>query len=270
MNANRLFLLLFFLLIICGCSLPAGNEYAAEQAKSKASEHDLDTIGLAVDQASELSDIGIVYPYQGTLFPADIAAPRFSWQDDSGAGNWFIRLQLRNVDPVETLVNNTTWMPDDALWERIKQASMSGGAKFEVWGIGDGQQPLSTGIMSFSTSPDRVEAPILYRQVPLPFSTTNFDKMRWCLGQVSSNSPPKIIMEKLPVCASCHLASRDGSTLSMEMNFSGDGGAQFITRVRPDITLNHKDFMSWNDFPGQAYCQRAGGYSARCPPAATI
>lgn len=90
--------------------------------------------------------------------------------------------------------------------------------------------------------------------------------MKWCLGDISSYDKPSVVMENLPVCASCHLFSKDGNWLSMEMNFKGDSGAHLITKVKETINLSEKDFVSWTDFPKPELLPTTRGLFAKMLP----
>jgi len=71
---------------------------------------------------------------------------------------------------------------------------------------------ISGGRIRISTSTDRVDASIFYRQVPLPFkiSTRALRQMKWRLGDIASYGKPAVVMQNLSTCASCHQFSKDG------------------------------------------------------------
>ncbi|MBW1752105.1 MAG: hypothetical protein JRJ46_03185, partial [Deltaproteobacteria bacterium] len=73
-------------------------------------------------------------------------------------------------------------------------------------------------------------------------------------------------MKNLSVCASCHLFSKDGALISMEMNYNNDSGAHFITQVKEKIELSEADFISWNDFPKPELLPKTRGLFAKMSP----
>jgi len=75
-----------------------------------------------------------------------------------------------------------------------------------------------------------------------------------------------VVMEKLGVCASCHVFSSDGQYMSMEMNYGNDGGAQFIKKVERQIVLTEKDFFSWSSFPRSGILPETRGLFGKMSP----
>ena len=147
------------------------------------------------------------------------------------------------------------WIPDRPVWETIKARSAAGPAEVAVFGVRltPAKALTSEGRIHFSTSKDRVDACIFYRQVPLPFQTDQhaFRQMKWRLGDIASYGEPPVVMQNLSTCASCHLFSRDGRLISMEMNYKNDSGAHFVAPVEEMIRLSGKDFMTWSDVTSQ-------------------
>jgi len=39
---------------------------------------------------SQVAELAVVYPFDGSLFPRDIASPTLVWEDESGAVEWRI------------------------------------------------------------------------------------------------------------------------------------------------------------------------------------
>jgi dipeptidyl aminopeptidase/acylaminoacyl peptidase len=113
-----------------------------------------------------------------------------------------------------------------------------------------------------------VDALVLYRQVQLPFMVgeENFKKIKWRLGDITSFEEPLVIMENIPVCASCHQVSADGQRISMEMNYNNDSGAQFVADVGKNIILSQADFMTWTDYPKPDILPKTRGLFARMSP----
>ena len=217
-------------------------------------------------------DLEITYPFDGAVFPSEIAAPVIVWDDANAASNhWLIMVEFSNPrGPIYAITDRQDWTPDQSIWEVIKANSVHAPAKITVCGFGHRGAGKITAKKSIriSTSKDRVDASIFYRQVQLPFKVgkKNFEKLKWRLGDISSYEKPPVVMENLPVCASCHLFSKDGSLISMEMNYKDDSGAHFIAPVRENIELSEEDFISWNDFPKPELLPRTRGLFAKMSP----
>jgi hypothetical protein len=216
--------------------------------------------------------LAITYPYDGAVFPPEIAAPVIVWEDANAASNhWLIVVEFSSQrSPIYAIADEQDWEPDQSIWEAIKANSVRAPAKITVYGFGN-KHPgniIAKNSIRISTSKDRVDASIFYRQVQLPFKVgkKNFKKIKWRLGDVSSYEKPPVVMENLPVCASCHLFSKDGTLISMEMNYKDDSGAHFITPVRENIELSAEDFMSWNDFPKPELLPKTRGLFAKISP----
>jgi len=203
---------------------------------------------------ADAAAVHIRYPRPGTLFPPDLAAPAFRWEEDIGRPcRWFVRVSLSGAPPVQRLLDSTaSWTIDNADWETITTHSRESDATLEVVGVTP-RVPcvvLCRGALTFRTSVDEVGAPIFYRDVNLPFIDAVKDPttIRWRLGAVSSPTQPPVVLEGLPVCGNCHSFSRDGQTLGMDVDYAKDKGAYALTQVAPEIDLTLDCIFSWSDF----------------------
>jgi Flp pilus assembly protein TadD len=171
-----------------------GNPAVAEFTQFLA-EHRAD---LSATDAS-LGAITVDYPREGSLFPADFAAPLFQWRDGSPkAAVWRVEVsepggrkprvkawsagEKMQIGPVDaSLVGYVpptltpeqaqahTWRPDAKTWEEIKKHSQRGAVTVRFTGYinKDDKQAVSRGEVTVATSRDPVGAPIMYRDVPL-------------------------------------------------------------------------------------------------------
>jgi hypothetical protein len=213
----------------------------------------------------------ITIPYDGTIFPPEIAPSEITWTDtNNDTSGWVISIEFAGGrPPLYAYRTEARYMPDNLTWEAIKTASSSSPATITVHGLDrDGNAISRTQAVHISTSQDRVDATILYRQVPLPFqiSTTYFKRLKWRMGDVASHDSPPVIMENLSTCASCHMATKDGSTIAMEMNYKGDIGAHLVAKVDKEIALDKGDFMTWADFPKPELLPKTRGLLAKISP----
>ncbi|MBW2286080.1 MAG: PD40 domain-containing protein, partial [Deltaproteobacteria bacterium] len=199
------------------------------------------------------SPIRVTYPQGGALFPSDIAAPTFRWEDESGAGRWHVSVAFSDGGSEITDSSDTPqWRPAKDIWGAIKQRSLERDATVTIRGAAadDDDEILSQGQVSIRTSKDPVGAPIFYRDVPLPFKKAlqNLASIRWRLGAVSSDRPPRTVLDNMTVCGNCHSFSADGKTLAMDVDYGTDKGAYVITDIRPETVFEADKVVTWSDF----------------------
>ena len=220
-------------------------------------------------RGDNLKELHVTYPYDNALFPPEIAAPTVIWNDKNIAvDEWMIVISFSDSETVFcSFSSEKRWQPEKTLWDKIKVFSQKSTALITVSGLNkkNGDQIISKGSVHFKTSSDPVGASIFFRQVPLPFSS-DFKKVQWRLGDISSYEKPKVVMKKIGVCASCHTFTSDGKYMSMEMNYGQDGGAQFFKKVEKEITLTKEDFFSWSTFPRKGILPKTRGLFGKMSP----
>lgn len=215
--------------------------------------------------------IEILNPLDKSVFPSDMASPSFRWKDHrTDVAGWLIRVRFRNGGKTISITSDRTeWTPDRATWETMKRNSLNRTAVIDILGYTSGSVPevVSAGKVRISTSGDPVEAPILFRRVPPSFSyaSAHPEIMEWCLADVASYEAPPVIMAHQPSCASCHTFSRDGSELGMDVDYLGDKGSYFITRVHEDIRMEERDRISWNRYARSDGLESSGLFSRLSP-----
>ncbi|NIM49539.1 MAG: tetratricopeptide repeat protein [Gemmatimonadales bacterium] len=189
------------------------------------------------------------------MFPPDIIAPTMWWEDQNSAANrWHVTIGFPDGgDPVAAEVDTTAWSPDSAMWEMIKRRSVGKEATITVTSLRRVlviRQTLARQNITISTSGDSVAAPIFYRDVPLPFrfALRNVPMIRWRLGDISSYSPPPVVLTNLPVCGNCHSFSGDGRTLGMDVDIGNDKGAYAITAFEEKTVLSPDKLISWSAY----------------------
>jgi hypothetical protein len=197
----------------------------------------------------------IQQPLDGALYPPDIAPPTFRWTDRTAADIWLVGVELdAPKERIEILVRESAWSPERALWERIKGGSTHAHVRLTVAGAvaAKPRALLSRGSASFRTSTDPVEAPIFYRDVPLPFVEAVKDPstIRWRFGSIASPEQPPVVLEGLPVCGNCHSFSADGRTLGMDVDFGNDKGSYALVDVASEMVIGREQMMTWSDFEG--------------------
>jgi len=212
----------------------------------------------------------IVYPYDKSIFPPDIAAPTFKWIEEKvNIKEWLITVTFGNGHiPLYIICNEPHWNPGREFWELMKQNSIQDPAQITILSVDNiGLEVISKGIVSISTSCDAVGSPIMFRRVPPSFEyASNYpESIEWCLGDISSYEEPPVIMSELPICSSCHTFSQDGRFIGMDLDYRNDKGAYVFSSVYENIVLNNQSFISWNDFPRTDDVQSTGLFSRISP-----
>jgi tetratricopeptide (TPR) repeat protein/Tol biopolymer transport system component len=152
-----------------------------------------------------------------------------------------------------------TWIPEADIWEAIKKHSVSGAAVVTITGFTseDARRAVSSGRVNISTSQDSVGAPIFYRDVPLmpsetekgiikPLDPAAIPLIQWRLRDIG-RTESRIVLKNMPTCANCHSFSRDGKTMGMDMDGpQNDKGLYAIVPVKPQMTINTADMVTWN------------------------
>ena len=224
-------------------------------------------------QKSEVisAKLTIEYPLDGAMFPLDIAPSTFLWKDESvKAKSWLVKIGHAGTTPiVETQVTEQQWKPDSETCTKIKTAALEKPLSVTVSRIASAtadsvstlpetqasntQEPaalLSEATVSIHASSDPVDAPIFFREVPLPFDYANQypEKIRYRLGYVAEAPQPKVLLENLPLCGNCHSFSNDGSVLGMDVDYANDKGSYVLTELEKQTDLTPDKIISWSDF----------------------
>jgi hypothetical protein len=208
-----------------------------------------------VERGARYSKLTITNPYDQSIFPLDIASPTFSWKDnDPDSDGWLVAFSFKeNRHSVYVVTKEQAWTPDKRTWELIKANSVNGSSTVAIVGFGNREdgEIISMGSVTFSTSKDVVGAPIIYKEMPLPFAYSQRypKKSRWCLGDVSSYEKPRVILKDLSPCGFCHALSRDGKTFGMDIDYRRDKGAYMLAPVKKKMIVSRNDIISWNDLP---------------------
>jgi tetratricopeptide (TPR) repeat protein len=194
----------------------------------------------------------IAYPLDQTLFPPEIVAPTFVWEDETeGVAAW--RVLLRFGDSAELLRFSSTeprWRPTEEEWDDIKKRTVERDGEVAIVGVDDQAAAVSAASTRIRTSTHPVGDAIFYREVPLPFIDAVQDpsRIRWRFGSVDSTERPPIVLEDLPVCGNCHSFSGDGSVLGLDVDYGNDKGGYAILPVAEQMVMNDEKIISWSDY----------------------
>ncbi|PKN35223.1 MAG: hypothetical protein CVU61_04455 [Deltaproteobacteria bacterium HGW-Deltaproteobacteria-19] len=263
--------------LLIQCSFPGAVLWDSGETKTGRLSREMETLISRVEVKRENASVSggklsIAYPYDGSLFPPEIASPTITWTDEDPRSRfWLVAFRFEGGrPPIFLLTEERTWTPGRETWEAVKDHSKEKAATLTVTSLPDRESGdvLSEHSISIRTSGDTVGDTVLFRQLPLPFAVASrsFEKTRWRLGDISSYEKPATVMKGISVCASCHVVSSDGKWISMEYNYGDDNGAQFITEVRRDIVLGENDFFTWSDFPRSGVIPPTRGLFGRMSP----
>lgn len=201
--------------------------------------------------ATPSGQLAINYPLDETLFPPDIAAPTFTWTEDTGdVTRWHVLLQFNDAEMLSFASEQPRWQPAEHEWAQIKRQSTTHYADVAVIGVNEAGEVASSNTVRIRTSTDPVVDSIFYREVPLPFIAAVQDpsRIRWRFGSVDSVERPPIVLEDLPVCGNCHSFSNDGSVLGLDVDYGNDKGGYAILPIAKEMELNDEKIITWSDY----------------------
>jgi len=217
----------------------------------------------AQDAAPATVPLRITYPAEGTLFPADIVAPTFTWEDTTpGAARWEVVVRDgAGAEVLKDAADAPRWRPSAERWAELKRkslerdlevtvrrASASGASPPATAAAGDASAPSAR--VRFRTSKDPVSDALFYREVPLPFLKAVQDpsKIRWRFGTVDMEDGPPVVLKDLPVCGNCHSFADDGSVLGLDVDYGNDKGGYGILPVSEHMVLSDDKIITWADY----------------------
>jgi tetratricopeptide (TPR) repeat protein len=208
----------------------------------------------ALANAAAPGGLTVTYPLDETLFPPEIPAPCFRWQQENPRADlWLVTLEFPDGGGrINALTRQPQWTPEPSVWEEIKRRSLEKPATVTVAAVRRRapSEILAAGRVTIRTSADKVGAPLFYREVNLPFVQAVKDPshIRWRFGAVSSAEAPPIVLEKLPVCGNCHSFSADAGVLGMDIDYANDKGSYAIAAVHEQMTLDKSTIITWSDY----------------------
>ena len=197
--------------------------------------------------SQKTKQLEITYPFNHALFPADITAPSVVWTDENEENKkWQVLVSVSGKEIVKTETSSTNWKLSETQWENIKKSAKGQEIKIEVKGFKNNKEGESVLIQ---VSEDKVEAPIFFRAVPLPFkfARENLKEVRWHLGSVAETSKPHAVLDNIPVCANCHSFTPDGATVAMDVDARDDKGAYAISALQKETLFAEDSIIHWSD-----------------------
>ena len=127
----------------------------------------------------------------------------------------------------------------------------------------------SKGKIKLKISNDSVGAPVLYRQIPLPFgyAEAHIDEACYSTYNVSNYQNPRHeVLDKFPVCGNCHSFSRDGKTLGLDVDGpANDKGLYGLVTVGKQTVIRNEDVIRWKSLASEPAGKRFGFMSQVSP-----
>ncbi len=208
----------------------------------------------ALEDTAARPVVEISHPLPGAVMPANMPAPVVFWNTNvppARVDRWVAgfkagpqRWLFEGIEPL--------WRPSEGEWRAMKQAAGGGAIELVLAGY-QGVSPgaiQARGAVRFSLAAERVETPLFYREVILPFKEAVKDpsQIRWRFGAFDQGTLPPVVLEKLPVCGNCHSFPRNGEYLAMDVDYANNKGSYIITRTGREMRLATSDIFTWDDF----------------------
>jgi hypothetical protein len=201
-----------------------------------------------VRKKEDSKELSIRYPFNNALFPPEFPAPTFEWKSTKkNSGPWEVSLVTRNKKySILATTKGTRWTPEESKWDSLKRLSDFGGIYFTLKKSGAEKQQRK---LTFSISHDTVGAPVLYRQMPIPFiiAERTLDSMNFMLIDFGSTKKPHVAMSGFTVCGNCHSFSADGRNIGLDLDAGlRDKGGYFVSPITDTLLFSPANYMSWS------------------------
>ena len=193
------------------------------------------------------SGITIVHPFKDALFPPEFPAPMFEWWSDiPGRTSYEVSISTKDKSYViDATTDQRKWSPDEAAWDSLKIQSNFEKIYFSVQRKGENNPAR----ISFQLSRDSVGAPVLYRQMPIPFllAEKQLDSMSYMLIDFGSKKRPHTAMKGFSVCGNCHSFTADGGMMGTDLDAGlRDKGGYFVASIDDTMSFNLSNYTSWS------------------------
>ncbi len=190
----------------------------------------------------------IIYPFEKVLFPPEYPSPTFRWKDKDYNGKWIVNIISNDHKfKIHDKVAQSNWTPTKQQWEILKTQTHD---KIFWFSVKRASGFNISSKISLQFSRDSVNAPILYRQIPIPFiyAEKHLDSMNYRLINIGSYKSPHYAMKGFMVCGNCHSFTQDGHTIGLDLDAGlRDKGGYFISPIKDNdtITFDINNYMSW-------------------------
>lgn len=196
--------------------------------------------------------VSVHHPQTGAVFPANASAPIVVWDNQTPeVDRWIVGVKTSHARWLYHHVQ-PRWHVPEKDWKRLTATAPVESVEIFIAGYDrkhSGRLAAASRVV-VSITQEKVEAPLFYREVVLPFIQAVKDpsRIRWRFGGIEGCEPPPIVLQKLPVCGNCHSFSRDGGLLAMDVDYANSKGSYIISRTGRDMKLATSDIITWDDY----------------------
>ena len=230
------------------------------------------------------SQLGWLYPYDGTVWPQGLLAPLLQWQTSLSVTGVYIHATQKNYEfrgfySGTKLVNQ----PFDAqAWTTATNSNGGDPLKVEIT-VTDGTSVVGPITESWTIAPGVLQGTVYYdsynTQLAPPITSENQTQSAAVMAIRPGAAQPTLALGTLAQtqCVVCHELSADGSTMFAQTNVVGDGyangasynlldgGAQIASyteeQLAPDGTDNNRKF-SWSAvYPDGTFAMAGSNYA---------
>jgi hypothetical protein len=163
-----------------------------------------------------VSQLQVITPEKGTLYPPNLCAPYVSWKDPQN-NVWQISIEL-DGETHTFITRQTRWRFPKKLWDQIREKAVTQNAGLIIKGIqidentgdriGDIQ---ATEPIPFRVSADPADNYIVYRLVEPPFSTHKTPNVY--IRDIRQDDAELFLSARREYCLNCHnFSSKQGNT----------------------------------------------------------
>ncbi|MBC2737393.1 MAG: hypothetical protein HF981_23720 [Desulfobacteraceae bacterium] len=200
-----------------------------------------------------LPEIVIGHPDDGAVFPPNMAAPHFFWNDTFLFSDaWLVVIEAAGGERVCCFTDQPRWVPEQTTWNWLLRHMGNNAATLTIIGVNrsKGLQPVNRTQITFSISPDPFDGVLFYKQTRLPFLTAREhpEQSAWVLADITAYEPPRTVLTGVRSCAHCHTFSPNGQVFGMDVDRNGDKGGYLLAPVTPRMQIDKGHFISWNTF----------------------
>lgn len=138
---TNLLIILLVSLALSHCAFSGNNTWDSQVRGSEEMPesilHLVQKLATKSKKIEKNTGLAIVYPYDGAVFPPEIAAPVIVWDDANAASNhYLIAVEFSSQrNPIYAIANKQDWAPDQSIWETIKANSIHAPANITVYGF---------------------------------------------------------------------------------------------------------------------------------------
>ena len=205
--------------------------------------------------AEPAGQLEIKYPLDETLFPPEIVAPTFVWNDatEGVVGVEGAAAVRRARTPCcASRPPSRSWRPSEADWAEIKRKSTERDAEVAIVGVAAARQ----GRVRRDGAHPHVDGP--GRRLALLSRGAAAVPRRPCrIRRASAGASARSTREERPAdraartcrCAATATRSRDdGSVLGLDVDYGNDKGAYAVLPVAKDMVLDDEKIITWSDY----------------------